>query len=507
VKPVVRSSLVSHTWLVLGSALFLFVGWRFNVALAAWLAPLFLIRYFRDRPRWYAALPAVPLLALASYAQLAGGWDLDTWMYPVFSLLRPVALFVGLFADRALHRRLPRWASTLVYPAVSLAVDYAVSFTPLGTTMAVSATQFGLPAIAQLASLTGIWGIGFLAGWTASVANLAWEERGSFTRARRTIAAWACCFAAVLAFGSARAWLTRPGSPTVRVAGVTIEHVRDYWDWIDASTPRVTVAAHAAELAALQDALFERSAAAVAGGAKIIVWSEGNAVVTPEGRDAFASRASAFARDHGVYLAAAVLELSYDSMLSDNKVVMFAPDGSTAFTYVKTMSWYPTGSDGILRTVETPYGTIGAAVCFDMDFPYFVGKLARMKADIVLVPSFDSERIRPFHTEVGLFRAVEGGYSVVRQVSTGTSMAVDAVGRVLARQDHFTTADRLMFADVPTRGTWTLYGALGDWFAWLASALALALFVLACAVRRHLVPGTRGGIGSSDGRGLPPAPV
>ncbi len=483
-KPVVRASLVSHLWLVLGSAFFVFVGWRFNVALAAWLAPLFLIRYVRDRTRWYAALPAVPLLALASYVQLAGGWDLDAWMYPVFSLLRPAAFFAGLFADRALHRRLPRWASTLVYPAVSLVVDYAVGFTPLGTIMTSAATQLGLPAVAQLAAVTGIWGIGFLAGWTASVANLAWEERASFSRARGIVAAWACCFAAVLAFGSARAWLARPGSPTVRVAGVTIEHVRDYWNWIDASTPRATVEAHAAELAALQDGLFERSAAAAAGGAKVIVWSEGNAVVTPEGRDAFAARASAFAREHGVYLAAAVLELAYGSTLSDNKVVMFAPDGSTAFTYVKTMSWYPTGSDGILRTVDTPYGRIGAAVCFDMDFPYFARTFSRMGADIVLVPSFDSERIRPFHTEVGLFRAVEGGYSMVRQVSSGESMAVDAAGRVLTRQNHFATADRLMFADVPTRGTRTLYGALGDWFAWLALALALALFVLAYAPRR-----------------------
>lgn len=483
-KPEIRPSLLSQLWLVLGSAVFVFVGWRFNIALAAWLAPLFLIRYFRDGKRWYAALPAVPLLALASYVQLAGGWDLDAWMYPVFSLLRPAALLAGLFADRALHRRLPRWAATLVYPAVSLAVDYAVSFTPLGSIMAVSATQFGLPAVAQLASITGIWGIGFLSGWTAAVANLAWEERASFVRARRLVAAWACCLAVVLAFGGARAWLARSGSPTVRVAGVTVEHARDYWTWIDASTPRPTVEAHAAELAALQDSLFDMSAAAAAGGAKIIVWSEGNAVVTPEDRVAFAARASAFAREHGVYLAAAVLELVYGSTLSDNKVVLFAPDGSTVFTYVKTMSWYPTGSDGILRTVDTPYGRLGAAVCFDMDFPYFARAFARMGADIVLVPSFDSERIRPYHTEVGLFRAVEGGYSVVRQVSAGTSMAVDPEGRVLARQDHFATADRLMFADVPTRGVRTLYGALGDWFAWLACALAIALFVLGYATGR-----------------------
>lgn len=478
-----RSQLVSHLWLVLGAACFAFVGWRFNVALAAWIAPMVLIRYFRDRRRWYVALPAVPLLAVASYIQMAGGWDLDAWMVPIFSFLRPAAFLAGLFADRALHRRLPRWAATLVYPAVSVAVEYAVGFTPFGTILASPATQFGLPAVAQLASVTGIWGIGFLVGWTAAVVNLAWEERAAFPRARGVVAAWACCLAAVLAFGSARAWLARPTSPTVRVAGVTVEHPRDYWNWIDASTPRATVEAHAAELASLQDRLFDRSAAAAGAGAKVIFWSEGNAVITPEGKQAFLDRAGAFARDHGVYLAAGVLELAYDSTLSDNKVVMFAPDGSAAFTYVKTMSWYPTGSDGVLKTVDTPYGRIGAAVCFDMDFPYFIRRFARMGTDIVVVPSFDSERIRPYHTEVGLFRAVEGGFSMVRQVSAGASMAVDWTGRVLARQDFFTTPDRLMIADVPTRGVRTLYGLVGDAFAWLACALAAALVILAYALR------------------------
>lgn len=487
-KTTLRSSLVSPLWLLLGSACFVFVGWRFNVALASWLAPVFLIRYFRDRPRWYGALPAVPLLALASYLQMAGGWDLDAWMVPLFSFLRPAAFFTGLFADRSLHRRLPRWAATLVYPSAATAVEYAIGFTPFGTILAGPSTQFSLPAIAQLASVTGIWGIGFLIGWTAAVVNLAWEERAAFARARAVVVAWACCLAAVLAFGSVRAWLVRPASPTVRVAGVTIEHPRDYWDWIDAATPRATVEAHETELASLQDSLFERSAAAAAAGAKIIVWSEGNAVITREGRRAFLDRAGAFAREHGVYLAAAVLELDYGSTLSDNKVVLFAPDGSAAFTYVKTMSWYPTGSDGVLRAVDTPYGRIGTAVCFDMDFPYFIRRFARMGTDIVLVPSFDSERIRPYHTEVGLFRAVEGGFSMVRQVSNGASMAVDGTGRVLARQDHFTTADRLMIVDVPTRRVRTLYGPVGDAFAWLACALAAALFVLAFTASRRERP-------------------
>ena len=262
-----------------------------------------------------------------------------------------------------------------------------------------------------------------------------------------------------------------------------MEHPRDYWDWIDDSTPRDVVAAHSAELAGLESDLFAASARAATAGAKIIFWSEGNCVLTEDTEAAFVERAARFAKDNGVYLAAAVLTLRYGQTISDNKVIMLTPRGEAAYTYVKTMSWYPTGSDGILRTVDTPYGTLGTAVCFDMDFPYFVRGFARLGADIVVVPSFDSERIRPYHTEVGLMRAVENGFSMVRQVSSGSSMAADPWGRLLGQQDYFRTADRLMIVDVPTRGTRTLYGLLGDWFAWAGAALAVLLVVLGIAAR------------------------
>jgi len=472
-------------WLALGAFFMTFIGWRFNVPFAAWIAPVFLIRFFRDQRRWYATLFAIPLLAAASFIQMVGGWDLDAWQVPLFSMLRPAAIFAALYADRALHKRLPLAAATLVYPAVFLAVDYAISFTPLGSIMSVSATQFGFPAIAQLASITGIWGIGFLVGWFASVVNTLWEDREDLARKWKVGAALAACIAAVLAFGSFRSGLQHDSSPTVRVGSVTVEHPRDYWNWIDQGTPRDVVAGYAGELASIEDRLFASSARAVAAGAKVVFWSEGNCVIAEDREQAFLERARSFARDNGVYLAPAVLVLRYGQTISDNKVVMIAPDGAVSFTYVKTMSWYPTGSDGILRTVDTPYGRIGAAVCFDMDFPYFVNRFGRMATDIVLVPSFDSERIRPYHTEVGLMRAVENGFSIVRQVSTGTSMAVDGTGHILARQDYFTTADRLMLSDVPTKRVATLYRVLGDWFAWAGCALAAALVALGIAAGRR----------------------
>jgi apolipoprotein N-acyltransferase len=63
-------------------------------------------------------------------------------------------------------------------------------------------------------------------------------------------------------------------------------------------------------------------------------------------------------------------------------------------------------------------------------------------------------------------------------------MAADFRAAVLVRQDYFMTRDRLMLADVPIHGTTTVYGLLGDWFAWTAIALFVLLIGLAIKARR-----------------------
>jgi len=101
----------------------------------------------------------------------------------------------------------------------------------------------------------------------------------------------------------------------------------------------------------------------------------------------------------------------------------------------------------------------------------------------VLVPAFDWESIK-FHYQVGLFRAIENGFSVVRQTNEGISVAVDYRGRILAYQDFFATSDRTMISDVPTRGVKTVYAILGDWFAY--TVILFVIVLIGVVVYREL---------------------
>jgi apolipoprotein N-acyltransferase len=79
-------------------------------------------------------------------------------------------------------------------------------------------------------------------------------------------------------------------------------------------------------------------------------------------------------------------------------------------------------------------------------------------------------------------RAVEDGFTLVRDAKVGLLTASDDRGRILAEQSTrpdgaFTT----MLAAVPVRYDPTLYQKWGDWFAWmdLAAVAPLLAFWLA----------------------------
>jgi len=466
----------TYLWLVLGSVLLLGAGWRWNVPFAMWLAPIFLIRFFRSQERWYGTLAAIPLMSLALFANITGGWDFTIVEELGVGLARAVPFLVALYADRFFARRTQPILASLVYPAAYVVMDYAIGLTPLGTVFSVAATQFDQTVFIQLAALTGIWGLGFLIGWTATTINHMWEQEFDLRKAGTVSLACGSILSAILLLGGLRLVLTDPGRETVKIGGITVEHTRDYWgEIIDQGTPKDTVNQYQAELDELRDRLFAESQRAADYGAQIVFWSEGNAMLYPEDIEAFLARSKQFAQENNIYFMPTYVGLRYGEVTADNMVVMITPGGEIAFEYAKTKSWYPTDSDGVLHTIETPYGTLSSAICFDMDFPGFINQAAKQNVDIMLVPAFDWEPIKPYHTKVGLLRGVENGFSVVRQVNEGTSMAIDYKGNVVAYQDFFETADPIMMVDVPTHGTKTLYGLLEDWFVYLSIAALIAV--------------------------------
>ncbi len=475
-----RETILDYIYLLIGCFLFVFIGWRWNMPFAAWISPIFLMRFFRNQKKFWSTLLVLPFLAVATYLKMRDGWHIPLGYQILLCIFVPLLfVMIPLYIDRFIAKRYESILGSLVYPSVIVTIEYLVGLTLLGTTLVVGGTQFHFAAFVQLSSITSIWGLSFLISWTTSVINSFWHKdfKFDFRKPPKLAKIYSVIIISTMLFGALRVAVSDPSSPTVRVGSLTVEHQRDYWgEIVDKQTPADEASLYLPEFQALEDQLFSMSEQAVNGGAKIILWSEGNCPFYEDYEQEFYNRSRTFAIEHNIYFAPGVVKFYYDSYISDNKVVMFDPNGTLVLEYIKTKSWYETYSDGIIPYIDTPYGRIAVTICFDNDFPNFIRQVGEAKVDILLMPAFDVVAIKEFHAETSLIRGVENGVNVVRHVNTGCSYAIDYLGNIIAYQDHFDTVDRIMYSDVPTERAFTLYVVLGDWFAYTNFAL-MALII------------------------------
>jgi apolipoprotein N-acyltransferase len=250
--------------------------------------------------------------------------------------------------------------------------------------------------------------------------------------------------------------------------------------------------------AALNDRLFALTEREARAGARVVVWSEGNAAVLAADEAALLARAQAAARELEIELALAVAvwHPTGPHRLS-NKVLWVRPTGALAWEYLKARpvpgpeADNSARGDGRMRTVDTAVGRYGVAICFDGDFPAQIRQARALGVDVVVSPSQDWPAITPQHSQMIAFRAIEDGVTYFRQTNRGLSLVTDPWGRTLGRMDHFAASDRVLVAQVPTRGVATVYGALGDWFPGVCLLGAVAL--VAQGLRTHRRRSERGG--------------
>lgn len=478
----------SWLWLGIAVVLLLFSNGATTIPLAVWLAPVFMLRFVRGQSL-KVGLPLAYVLQVGAFALQFRGMVLIPGIgYYIFLIVWGIPLVLPYIVDRLVTHRLSALTASLVFPTAWVVAEYVASHGPYGSWGSAAYSQYGNLPLLQILSITGLWGITFLIGWFAAVCNWCWEDALESVCARR--GAYLCfgSIAMVMLLGGARLAFFPPSSPTVRVASISARQVTPLpsaelisriWQGNATSAERDDFRVWAA---ATDNDLLARSEQEMQAGAKIVFWSEMNAEVLKEDEAGFVARGGDLAAKYHAYLGMALAVHNKGMTPSvENKLILIKPDGHVAWEYNKVRP-VPGDlqilGDGKLRVLDTPYGRVTSAICFDGDFPQVLAQAGALKADVLLDPSNDWRAIDPWHTQMASFRAIEQGVNVIRQTSYGLSAAFDYQGHRLAAMDYFQTAGNAMVSQVPTRGVRTVYSLLGDWFAWACLVVLAVLTFL-----------------------------
>lgn len=387
-------------------------------------------------PHWYAAIPLWMLLALFPAAYAAG--------------------------HAALARRSPT-ALAVVAPALWLALDWVrceawhlrFAWFTLGHALS------GNDLLRQDADLAGVAGLTLLCFVTGFLLERAFTYRGDGRGPICLVFAAAVC---TMGLGRGnRALGFAPKLGTADPAAVTTLRV-------------LAVQDERPGRAELKKKLTLEELARDPEPPDVILWPEYGVDEAHSGKDL----AEIAARARGAFVYGTDRPASEKGRVRNLGVVL-TPDGRELGSYQKRVPVQFAEGMAVPGDASPVFmiagAKVGVMICYDSTYAFVARDLVHAGAEAILVPSMDLRewgRVQhDLHTRFYALRACELRRPIVRASSSGTSLAVDPWGRVLASVEPFEPG--ALTATIYPRATATLYGRGG----WLLPHLAVAVCAIA----------------------------
>jgi apolipoprotein N-acyltransferase len=432
----------------------------------AWIAPAPLLAVLPELRAGRAALASFLAATLGALNMVLAYRGLPPLLLGGVVLLMAVPFTAVAIAWRYVARRAGPAIAIVAFPALIVSMEYLSSvLSPHGTFGSLAYSQTDVLPVAQLASVTGLWGISFVVSLVAAVLAVAWRNRTDLRRVYPGIGFTGLLLAATLGFGAARLALPLPGS-TIRV-GLAAS---------DVDVARHFAAADSGEALPVVRAYAARIGTLAAQGAQLVVLPEKFVGLAPAYAAAARALLEAAAREHQVTVVAGFN--ADEGSERRNLAEVFAADGHLLLSYDKA-HLVPGLEQGYRRGTavgifaDNTAAPIGVAICKDLDFVPLGRAYAHAGAGLLLVPAWDFVRDGWIHSRMAIMRGIEGGFAIARTASNGRLTVSDARGRIVAERRSDESAEVLLTAVIPVGPGGTFFSHTGDWFAWLCLAGAL----------------------------------
>ena len=458
--------------MVVSAAAFVLAFPPYDLGALAWVALVPLIAaVWRRSPRetfWTGF--AWGALAYGGVLWWLTGFGVLVWALAaaLLALAPAAALGAAAWAGNGSARRAVLWT-----PVTWTAIEFLRGQGSLGIPWALLGTsQHAALAVAQTASLTGIYGVSLLVALVNAAAALILARESRIAPPALTAAA----VAASLWYGNVA--LGAPVRADTDVALVQPAYqARMTWDAAQATR----------DLRSLDALTHDAALAPEAGVAALVVWPETASPVDVTDPSIRALLGAWVRRDRTTLIAT-----SLEGGLT-NSAFAVAPNGAVIGRYDKHRL-VPFAEAGERpgrgpAVLPAPAGTLGIAICFESTFPAHARGAVRDGAAILAVLTNDAwfdRRAAPLqHAALAPFRAIEERRFLLRAANAGPSEIIDPYGRVIAALPLGTRG--VLAGRVAPRTGLTWYARYGDVLPWAAVA------VTAAAVAPHLLSFAAGG--------------
>ena len=466
-----------YFWLILGLVLTVFSYGIFNTGICAWIFAIPLIRFINNRTKWSSIILMLVGMIIAAnitfFRLVDDDFNISNQLFCTFNGIRIWFPFFVYFLCRYLRAK--KIIAYYAFPAAVAVAEFFIDNPFISVMTSLSVSQFWNLGLMQVASVTGVVGVSFIVTLLASLVNYIWEE-GARKSTVANISGYGIAVVIIMSIGMSSVETITTTDQTVRVAA-GVENFNLLLE--DKSIlERYTGSDEEKMIQANVDIITERAKRAVQNESSLLVFPEDAFACSEPSSEKFIEKVKTIARENKISIILPLLRLPLDeSQKKKNTLNFINKDGELLNTYLKNHlvpvveEPFTEKGDGKTPVIEVDGVKYTYLICAD----YTSNKYAYngREADIFINPSYDWQAFQYF-TSYGIqARAIECGFSVLRNPVNGNIILYDVYGRPLHMANVMNVHTGMIYLDIPKQGRQTIYGASGNWFPWLCATYSL----------------------------------
>ena len=466
-----------YFWLILGLVLTVFSYGIFNTGICAWIFAIPLIRFINNRTKWSSIILMLVGMIIAAnitfFRLVDDDFNISNQLFCTFNGIRIWFPFFVYFLCRYLRAK--KIIAYYAFPAAVAVAEFFIDNPFISVMTSLSVSQFWNLGLMQVASVTGVVGVSFIVTLLASLVNYIWEE-GARKSTVANISGYGIAVVIIMSIGMSSVETITTTDQTVRVAA-GVENFNLLLE--DKSIlERYTGSDEEKMIQANVDIITERAKRAMQNESSLLVFPEDAFACSEPSSEKFIEKVKTIARENKISIILPLLRLPLDeSQKKKNTLNFINKDGELLNTYLKNHlvpvveEPFTEKGDGKTPVIEVDGVKYTYLICAD----YTSNKYAYngREADIFINPSYDWQAFQYF-TSYGIqARAIECGFSVLRNPVNGNIILYDVYGRPLHMANVMNVHTGMIYLDIPKQGRQTIYGASGNWFPWLCATYSL----------------------------------
>lgn len=361
------------------------------------------------------------------------------------------------------------------FPAAVAAAEFFIDNPFVSVMTSLSVSQFWNLGLMQVASVTGVVGVSFIVTLFASIVNYIWEK-GVNSRTVINAVGYGIAVLIITSIGMLTVEKITAVDQTVRVAA-GVENFNQLLK--DKSILyKYTGSDEEKMLQANVDIIAERAKKAVQNESTLLVFPEEAFACSEPSTEKFIEQVKNIAKENKINMIFPLLRLPLDEAQKEKNTLNFInSSGQLLNTYLKNHlvpvveEPFTERGDGKTPVIEVDGVKYTYLICAD----YTSNKYAYngREADIFINPSYDWKAFQYFTSYAVQARAIECGFSVLRNPVNGNIILYDVYGRPLHMANVMNVHTGIIYLDIPKQGRETIYGVTGNWFPWTCAIYSM----------------------------------